>query len=413
MKRPLTVFALVPFACAMAAAADWNQWRGPLRNGVVLKSPALADSWGESGPVKVWESEPISNNRQGYGSVAVAGGKVYLYVNWKYQVPVTLSSDVAKKHADTISPDVEVIGTDVVLCLDAADGKTLWRFEQKSRSDYSGGSSTPCVVDGRVYVLGSDADLYCLDAKTGSEIWQRKLGTGVKHTSVAVVDGTVIAAVGPLTALKAETGETLWEQEGVPNTEASPAIWRSGGHSYLLCNSKKDLSCVNLSDGSIAWTVPGGNSSSAAVSGDHMVVYTGPKGLGLAAYTLTPSAAEQIWAIERPNGESSPIIYEGHVYAVGGQQASCVDLSSGEIKWQVDVTTDMTSPVVADGKIISASVKSLTMFAATPEKYTLLGSANPPVGQCVSPAIADGKLYMRMGPGVLCYDLKVDPGESL
>lgn len=65
MKRPLTVFALVPFACAMAAVADWNQWRGPLRNGVVLKSPALADSWGESGPVKVWESEPISNNRQG------------------------------------------------------------------------------------------------------------------------------------------------------------------------------------------------------------------------------------------------------------------------------------------------------------------------------------------------------------
>jgi outer membrane protein assembly factor BamB len=317
-----------------------------------------------------------------------------------------------KKQDDTIAPDEEVTGTDVVLCLDAADGKTLWRFEQKSRPDYSGGSSTPCVVDGRVYVLGSDADLYCLDANTGSEIWQRKLGTGVRHTSVAVVDDTVIAAVGPLTALNAENGKTLWEQEGVPNTEASPSIWRSGGHSYLLCNSKQNLSCVKLSDGSIAWTVPGGNSSSAAVSGDHMVVYTGPKGRGLAAYTLTPLAAEQIWAIERPNRESSPLIYEGHVYAVGGQQASCVDLSSGEIKWQADVSTDMTSPVAADGKIISASIHSLTMFAATPEKYTLLGSANPPVGRCVSPAIADGKLYMRMGPGVLCYDLMVDPGES-
>ena len=26
-------------------AGEWNQWRGPLRNGVVAVRPALADAW--------------------------------------------------------------------------------------------------------------------------------------------------------------------------------------------------------------------------------------------------------------------------------------------------------------------------------------------------------------------------------
>ena len=306
-------------------------------------------------------------------------------------------------------PEKEVVGMDVVLCLDPGSGETLWRFEQAGSAPDWGGSSTPCVVDDRLYVVGSDADLYCLDASTGEKIWQRKIGAGVKHTSVAVVEGRVVAAVGPLTAVEAESGEIVWQQEDVPGTDASPSIWQYEEKTYLLCNSKKKLSCVDIVDGSILWDVPGGNSSSAAVSGNFMILFTGPQGLGLAAYRLSPLGAEEVWAIEHPNRESSPLVHDGHVYAVGGGKASCVDLVSGEIRWQVDAHTDMTSPVVVDGKIISASPNTLTMFSASPEKYTLLGSANLPVYRCVSPAVADGKLFMRMAAGVKCYDLTAAP----
>lgn len=447
-RRTAAFFALIVASDTMAA--DWNQWRGPLRNGVVLESPKMADSWPDAGPVKVWDSEPISSKRQGFGSVAVVKGKVYAYVNWRYQDPVSLTRetlgmnageipsnvvakleeivDVELASADFLDdwidvagiernvkleilswlPDREVTGKDVVLCLDTTDGKTLWRFEQTSRPDESGGSSTPCVVDERVYVVGANADLYCLDADTGKKIWQTKVGSGIQHTSVAVTDGIVVAAVGPLIALNAETGETLWEQEAVPGSFSSPSIWRSGGKTYLLCNTRQDLSCVNLLDGAVAWKVPGGNNSSAAISQDYMAVFTGPRGLGLALYKLSPRTGELLWSVELPNRESSPLIYNGHVYAIGGGQANCVDLSTGEIKWQVEIPTDMTSPVVADGKIYSAAIHSLTMIAPTPETYTALSSASLPIGRCVSPAIVDGKLYMRLQTGVSCYDLTSD-----
>ena len=55
---------------------DWNQWRGPLRNGVVTDSPELADTWPESGPDKIWESEPISSKRHGFGTYKWANGDV-------------------------------------------------------------------------------------------------------------------------------------------------------------------------------------------------------------------------------------------------------------------------------------------------------------------------------------------------
>ena len=45
------------------------------------------------------------------------------------------------------------------------------------------------------------------------------------------------------------------------------------------------------------------------------------------------------------------------------------------------------------------------MIAPSPEKYTVMSRANLPIGRCVSPAISDGKLYMRMQTGVICYDL--------
>ena len=55
--------------------------------------------------------------------------------------------------------------------------------------------------------------------------------------------------------------------------------------------------------------------------------------------------------------------------------------------------------------IYSAAIGTLTMIAPSPEKYTVMSRANLPIGRCVSPAISDGKLYMRMQTGVICYDL--------
>ncbi|MCC6882129.1 MAG: hypothetical protein IT576_08260, partial [Verrucomicrobiales bacterium] len=70
-------------------AADWPQWRGPLRNGIVPDASGLpAELTETSSPVKLWESEEIpSDFYGGHGSVALVDGKVYLSVVWHRDDP--------------------------------------------------------------------------------------------------------------------------------------------------------------------------------------------------------------------------------------------------------------------------------------------------------------------------------------
>ncbi|HUT57958.1 MAG TPA: hypothetical protein VNA25_08920, partial [Phycisphaerae bacterium] len=71
-------------APAPAPSADWNQWRGPDRNGVAAGGPKLSALWSEKGPELVWQSEPIpSGGDGGFGSCVTYKNRVYLFVNWK------------------------------------------------------------------------------------------------------------------------------------------------------------------------------------------------------------------------------------------------------------------------------------------------------------------------------------------
>jgi len=52
------------------------------------------------------------------------------------------------------------------------------------------GVFVPHCCDGKVYVGSADQNVYCLDASTGSKIWNYRTGKMV-HSSPAVADGIV------------------------------------------------------------------------------------------------------------------------------------------------------------------------------------------------------------------------------
>ena len=52
-----------------------------------------------------------------------------------------------------------------------------------------------------------------------------------------------------------------------------------------------------------------------------------------------------------------------------------------------------------DGQILS-------VFRAVPEKFEALGGRNLRLVACTSPAIVDGKMYVRSGKQVVCYDIR-------
>ena len=64
------------------SSQDWPQWRGPNRDGIVLNSPKLLDSWPKDGPPLVGKSDFIPAWRDGgCSAVVVADGKVFVYDN--------------------------------------------------------------------------------------------------------------------------------------------------------------------------------------------------------------------------------------------------------------------------------------------------------------------------------------------
>lgn len=316
----------------------------------------------------------------------------------------------------------EPVASDKVLCVDAATGKTIWRVELPGRHCTYACSSTPCVVGGRCYLMGSDANVYCFDAATGQQIWKIRSGASPKQTassSIVVESGLAILLAGSLTGLDVDTGSVVWTQPKVKGTYGSAAYWRVGEKTYLVCTAGKETFCFDPRTGDVLWSVPGGGWSTPAIVGDYMAVFTNSKKTGLLAYKLAVDKPKQLWQVAIDDRGASALIHDGHVYAIGGltkARAICIELESGKVAWEAKMpNTELASPVMADGKLwVAVGNSFLYVIQATPAEFTLLGKARLPLVNCASPALAAGKLYLRLRKSLACYDLRqpVQTGEA-
>ena len=140
-------------------ADDWPQWMGPQRDsvyretGIVAKIPA-------SGLKVLWR-KPIAS---GYAGPAVASGRVYVmdYVKSSGQSTNNPGS------RDSLS------GSERILCIDSKTGDEIWKIEYERPYHISypnGPRATPTIDGDRVYTLGAEGNLYCLDVSSGATIW--------------------------------------------------------------------------------------------------------------------------------------------------------------------------------------------------------------------------------------------------
>jgi len=220
----------------------------------------------------------------------------------------------------------------------------------------------------------------------------------------------VVGSGGSTVGLDARTGETLWEAKDLPAANPSPGLWKNGNQTCVVINSRK-LACLDVKTGKVVWEERGGGSSTPAVAGDHLALIIGQK---LMAFRLSPQKAEKLWETPFVDDYASVLISGDYVYAVGAAprngkegRAVCVELKTGKVAWDSVVQGGPTcsSPLLADGKIVAYAGGLLTLIRATPEKYTQLGQS--PVGGegYTSPALCDGKLFVRVNNKVSCYDL--------
>jgi len=325
--------------------------------------------------------------------------------------------DASRKIIMRQIPTRKPVCADQFYCV-GPDGKVLWKTEfPTTPSGTHLSSATPCVANGRCYVLGSDAVFYCLDAGTGDAIWQAKVKTRSGNTagaSAIVVNDVVVVLAGELMGLDANTGKVLWSLRSVRGVNGSPATWRTEGKTYVLCNDRgRFVYCVDPETGKELWKADGGGNATPVVDGNVMVVFAMRSKPGLVAYRLAIDKPVKLWAIDWKDRGSSPVVSDGYVYAIGGQRNAfvrCVKLETGEVAWEQKMPeTEIASPVLADGKLwVQVSFKTKTLYAirATPEKYDLLGTYAPGMVKCVTPTIVDGRMYLRLKDGIACYDIR-------
>ena len=96
---------------------------------------------------------------------------------------------------------------EVIRCLDAANGKELWQDKYATQgasgaaSPHRGPRSSPTVADGKVVTLGVGGVLSCVDAANGKLLWRKDDFSGAwprfyTSCSPIVVDGLCIAQLG-------------------------------------------------------------------------------------------------------------------------------------------------------------------------------------------------------------------------
>lgn len=311
-------------------------------------------------------------------------------------------------------PNTIKVASDVIVCLDLTTGKEIWRYKGEGLPVGRNASSTPAVIDDRVYAVAS-THLYCVDATTGKEVWKTPLTRKGPAASPLVAEGKVFIGAGTAQAYDTATGKLLWEQKDAKGDTGSPQWWQPAtGSAILLHTSKNALQGIDPNTGHIVWSVEGGGQSTPVTSGDWLVFYSGADGVGLRAAKYQKDAAPKtewshFWVTRRYSG--SPIIHEGHVYLTCGEKHQCVNLETGEVRWQQTASSTITSPILADGKIIvlenNGSHVSLTR--ADPAAHAQLARVRIDAMGCTSPALANGRLIVRQKEKLACFDLRPAP----
>ncbi len=332
-----------------SVADDWPQWLGPNRESVWRES-GIVDRFPEGGPKVKWRV-PVE---WGYAGPAVAAGKVYLMDYVHKSGDVTNSAGSRDK----------LLGTERTLCLDADNGKLIWKDEYSrpySLSYPRGPRCTPTVADGKVYALGAEGNLSCLDATSGAVVWRKDLPKEYNaevpnwgFTSHPLVDSNLVYCIvggeGQVAvALDKNTGKEVWRALSAKNPGYCPPTMLEG-------NGTKQL---------IIWHPESINS-------------------------LNPDTGELIWSTELKPGfgmaTASPRLVGDHIFATGaGRVSALLVASTGEIVWRgkpsTSVGCSISTPVVDDGVIFGNDSESGTLVAARVDDGERLWQTVQPIDQ--------------------------------
>ena len=305
-------------------------------------------------------------------------------------------------------PPTKRMANDVIVALDLQSGEQVWKTILSGIPSGRSSSSTPCFAENRIYAVGGNR-LICVEAENGKLLWECPLGTEAIASSPLFHDGKVFVLADTLRAFDGKTGKLIWENNSVRGKTASPTLWKNQWQTAIVCNSSKTVFCLNPQTGEKLWEGPGGGASTPTSKENLLLVHGKTEDVGLICYEAKTDGIFENWRFPKltRRTDSSPLIFGSKAILFGAGMRLCIDLKSGKVQRKVPAKHDISSPIMAGGKVLAYEINGSFLISvdAQPEKLSDERRFKLNALKCTSPALVGTKLLVRKSNGIACFEM--------
>ena len=375
------------------------------------------------------------------------------------------SMNMMRREVDRMVAHFIPLADDVVVAMDARTGATRWKTVFPKRAvnlqthKHRGLFGVPLVADDKLYYPNMHGRLYALDTKNGRAVWEwprfekppetKHRPRGPQNPSALLLDDTLVWMSGKTYGLDPETGKEKWVND---TSGYGMQPWHHDGRWFVLANTPKGAVCIEIASGKTVWTDEAilgfsqgyGNQShsESIVVGDRLISFrkTGgekvdgqrkPYIYRVSGWHLSPEGMKQVWEDEPmvPDENLSIAVHRGVAYCIGKHLVRGLDIKTGRHLGSITEAefgeanhlrprSNAWLSLIGDRMLLSPEGQhgkhGFLLYDSSPSRIKQLGDFWVPPhhtttaynGQPLVYPIVDGRIFMRGGDAIYCYDLR-------
>ncbi len=405
VSKPSSSIESASIADLTLSEGDWSGFRGPQRNGQ-LDGVRIRSDWEKVPPRELWRHRV----GPGWSSFAVVGNRLFTQ---------------------------EQRGEDeFVICYDADNGEEVWSHRDTTRFEEvvagPGPRATPTFHEGRIYAMGANGRLNCLNAATGKLYWGADIAAdsqakipqwGFSSSPFVLQDLVSVYAGGPdgkaVLAYHIDSGKLAWSSGEGLQSYCSTQAARIGEVEQLLIATNTGLFSFDPGSGVVFWKNEWPVEQARVVqptvlSDTDVLLGTGMAG-GTRRLHVTRDGdkwnVEELWTTKSIKPYYNDLVVSGdYLYGFDGSVFMCVSLADGKIKWRARGYGNGQVLLLADDQqlLILTETGEVALVAAKPETHEEIAKIKAIEGKTWNhPVIAHGKLFIRNAEEMACFELPV------
>ncbi len=260
-----------------------------------------------------------------------------------------------------------------IISFDLFEKKVIWKYNiapTKERDHYLGGGIG--IYKNKIIATTPYGDIISLDIKNGQEIWRRSFDIPFR-SSPTIFDGKVLAITisNRLYVIEAETGDLLWQHEGLMNntTLISTSKVAVDENIAIVPYSSGEFFGLNITNGKQIWKNSFINYEKQETSNSFKDIDAYP--VINKDIVILSSAIGKMIAINKKNGNrfwdadvsssQTPAVNGNSIFVVNNnKEILCLDLINGGIRWSIELKSDFSknqkyiwqTPVIMNNKIV-------------------------------------------------------------